>query len=1177
MAPSPTDGSSRRSLIRELSESLNKSRSQLPMPTSPAQESATKNSLPAGNMPEWTLDSFNPEEDDVVQSTRQFEDTFQSQPEHKIRSTAKKYKYWQPPQPEQHIDTSMVRREFNDFSFSASEQDSHSIEMARAPRGSLRNTPSKLAHKSPDVSLGNDSLYGLSPQARTRPATRKDGDASARDSLRRDATLRRATSLPQKELENISSRSARNSPLVSPNKQAKFEKRRSTLAQMHNKVASEEDESYIDERPPTTTLTAKNPRFANPRSRQTSENMNDISAAQSRTPQRSMLGTPRTKTGSATQQSFVLPDLPNLTELMSGQYKDGTPVFGRSARARSRFVSAPIPYRSNDEPPHIPVDNIPIPQDEKAIFASLQLLQERLAQVEQEKAEVDKKVEEFEVQVGELKAEMAVNERRGSDSALGSTDGEGSKAKKSTWSVEKINLESRVESLRNRAERAERKVSVTEISNKRLTQERDNLLTQLGVAFFNAEEIKGERDALQNENSSLREEVDALRTENDDLRARLAEYEDESQRLQAEADRGDKTIRKENETMRLQLEKAEAAQAEHARLQDEHEALEAKVNMLKKQREEDAKKRASKEAELRSRIARRDETIQNFQDMTQATDTLQHQNEELRTQLDQLAAEREAQEQQWLKKEARLKRKSEDAIREAQESTKELLDFRRAGSQPKRQTNLTDGNALQPRTSGGRSGKNTQARIFDGVIEEIQSNTPPSSNRLYASRNKQAQASKSLPKHASGRSSSAPQVGTGHTIGEISDAESTTDLSVMKRTRPTTRVASAHPTNQAQEPTGDLTYLSVMDPDEIAGLRKTLEEERIANRNKSSAPSSGQIELSQLRKALEDEKAAVRKGSAPAPPSRGQDDTVRSETRSQSLPTKAFPKDLTTGSHPMDLTESITGRVISVNAEEQIPLDSLPQQDSKRSNKSITHRRNRSAPVEMTSAFILPDITIQARDALKADTHAEPHQGENCTVCQPEPAKIKAPAPIPVTDRVSNDDPDVTMRPSQPPPLALAAVIKALNDELAHLNIRKSAYDALLRRRDPSFGRRERKSVEAKITDLLQTISTKSDQIYALYDVLEGQKQAGQLQSGTDQTTEMDEKEVEDTLLSVGLDPDVMREMTAAAEPLPQVKSNKGKAKKVVIEDQDSETEELPWEGLSETESLPDYGRFQRR
>ncbi|KAK8182273.1 hypothetical protein BC567DRAFT_219408 [Phyllosticta citribraziliensis] len=128
------------------------------------------------------------------------------------------------------------------------------------------------------------------------------------------------------------------------------------------------------------------------------------------------------------------------------------------------------------------------------------------------------------------------------------------------------------------------------------------------------------------------------------------------------------------------------------------------------------------------------------------------------------------------------------------------------------------------------------------------------------------------------------------------------------------------------------------------------------------------------------------------------------------------------------------------------------------------------------------------------------------------------------------------------------------------------------------MAKRKRKAVEAKIAKLLHAISVKSDQIYALYDVVESQPYE---QQGPNEAELDNEREVEETLLSVGIDPDEMRQRTRA-KARSGTDGLRSKAKRVVIESVGGRSEdgaaandvsallddesELPWEGISETD-----------
>jgi len=388
-------------------------------------------------------------------------DFTQQLPDPQLRSTAQKYGYYNPPVPGSHLTTSVVRQNFQDFdqtgySVSEDEEQERSIEIGRGHGSkSVRHTPSKLGDSNSDLrhtnallSIGNDSLYELTgtPPVRPRVAARKS-DGVERGSLRREALNRRASSVPQKDIEaSVSRISTRDrTSAASPAKIAKSERRKSTLTEMHARV-SEDADSFLDEqRPATVTASVRNTRFGKPGSREASDaaagpsgdHNSHILMTRERmtTPQAERVGIPRT--ANATAQSFMLPDLPNLTELMSGVYQDGTPVFSRSAKAKSRFTSGSYPRQGgNGGPARYQLESVPVPQEEKAIFASLHLLKEKVAQLELDKAETEQQIGEYECEVIELRARLdARDNQRRSDSALGSSDEESKK--KMRWQAEK--------------------------------------------------------------------------------------------------------------------------------------------------------------------------------------------------------------------------------------------------------------------------------------------------------------------------------------------------------------------------------------------------------------------------------------------------------------------------------------------------------------------------------------------------------------------------------------------------------------------------------------------------------------------------------------------------------------------------------------------------------------------
>ena len=125
-----------------------------------------------------------------------------------------------------------------------------------------------------------------------------------------------------------------------------------------------------------------------------------------------------------TQYSYLLPDLPNLTELVSGVYQDGTPVFSRHGPARSRFGSLnrrPDEARSGHN--HAAIESLPVPSEERAILVSLRLLQDKVAELERERADDERVMGDLRAEVKRLKTEKKDRGRRlRADSALGLVD-----------------------------------------------------------------------------------------------------------------------------------------------------------------------------------------------------------------------------------------------------------------------------------------------------------------------------------------------------------------------------------------------------------------------------------------------------------------------------------------------------------------------------------------------------------------------------------------------------------------------------------------------------------------------------------------------------------------------------------------------------------------------------------
>jgi len=203
--------------------------------------------------------------------------------------------------------------------------------------------------------------------------------------------------------------------------------------------------------------------------------------------------------------------------------------------------------------------------------------------------------------------------------------------------------------------------------------------------------------------------------------------------------------------------------------------------------------------------------------------------------------------------------------------------------------------------------------------------------------------------------------------------------------------------------------------------------------------------------------------------------------------------------------------------------------------------------LNMTSAFFMPDITIHSekeatgpavpslsKEARRVLDGICKHKSGNCNVCiriaafgemrsvsmsrrvsitaddmRKGKKTIRVEKPIPVSERMPGsgskyvDEP--TMRPSMNPGEALAILMKETQDEIEHLQMELKRLNDVYFTLDKSLGQREQRRVMADIKKLQSHVEMKSGHLYKLHDVLEGQKQAGQL---------MTEEEVDVTILS---------------------------------------------------------------
>ena len=508
----------------------------------------------------------------------------------------------------------------------------------------------------------------------------------------------------------------------------------------------------------------------------------------------------------------------------------------------------------------------------------------------------------------------------------------------------------------------------------------------------------------------------------------------------------------------------------------------------------------------------------------------------LKNKLNQLSCDVEENAQNWGKKESTLKRKIRrqfEVLREVQEATQEIRN------------NTRELDGIPASRKASRS-----ARSVKSKRKAATENAPSIGNTLAG------KSSEPRPTDKQGLQSVDKRINTEETYNE----EGTSGTTVHK--------ATVESVNEEGSSLDGSEYASIVGPDFMANLRQLLRESRIMKSEAQASTTAPQDDTNCTAR------SAV---SSHAPSVKGRTGILKNGG--------AYNRD------EFDLTDHLSVRSARSHgrAEDDRTNRSAASHNRRHSDSAIhaPSRHRRRELDDMTSEFIIPDIVSStyghAAEYPSLSTSARrildglcKHDAKNCSVCSRVvsfdtkselKSKVHVPKPVPVSDRMPVPAPyedEPTIRPAVQPGLALATVIKGLKDEVAHLKVEHSRVQVAYNKHDSSLGMRQRKTLRKHLDELLKAIDAKSDQIYALYDVLEGQKQSGQ---------QMSEEDVENTLLSVGLDPN---EFTRTSK----TSANKATMEQNSIggghdeEDEDSELD-LPWEGIEDTNTGSIGGKWR--
>lgn len=779
--------------------------------------------------------------------------------------------------------------------------------------------------------------------------------------------------------------------------------------------------------------------------------------------------TPRAAANS-TRDSFAIPDVTGITDIVG--MNDTTPIVPRSTRAQSRHLS-----QSYRQPLHgfHPVAGVPLPEDEKQLIRQLELLSDKMAKLERENAEQHHRIHEYDEEVFQLRTQLdsARNARR-ADSALGSSDDEGSRSSRTKLQIENTRLEATVQRLRTEVQQKEREISIlqrtidrmkdirsqgsgedADVAGKLLALEKENVQLRESIDDLNRmlEELHGQIDDTRDRHDDdtqkwTQKEMD-LHRRVADAEGAIAENQDLRQQLsdaKAEYDREVRRIRKEADSRRAA---EDAAKSKHAKLQADNEKLQAELLSVRTRREKDS--RAFGKAQPGDIAAQQ-----------HINNELQQYNEELRTEIERLKLEA-------------------------------TLDGRR------RADNILSGRSKQHRST-------SKSRPSKTATKNTRRTTEVDEN--------------------------------------VSEGESTTDISEALIAQSAARSRTAQPSARKNaEPDTELSNLALEDQ---RNIRRRMEQERLSKGHRRVA-SAAEVRPSLSRK------SSLK--------------SINGRSRAEMG----------------DIGDNISVHSFRSRGNDNTENEFMTgaNQDTQQSRRSSINIRRKSSNMaqEMTSAFILPDFTLPAAKLLNpkvemiSNSAATPHNPNRCTVCyrlthpSAPGADIKIPVPVPVSTQIEEEI-DATFRPSESPRHALYRVIKQVADEIAHLKLELHATERRLNAHDGSRGSRERQALHEQLDSINRALSNKNAQLYSLYDALEGMK--GRTRDVTSNHEEDDEDvDVELTRNATDDVKEIISELKASRRVTIQSPPNQDKHAKVngwnSEEDDESDEDEAPWEGLSVT------------
>lgn len=949
-----------------------------------------------------------------------------------------------------------------------------------------RSAPSAYASRFDDDSTQDPWLGSARSRAEMQASVQNESDTSTilsgKDQLR-SPSLR----LPQLPKHNSIDRAHSRSPLQTQSRHHNHASRRTSAGEMLNKLRAASASPNVT-RPASTQALHRdsfdNPIHSSPTLKSsTNKDINDTHPRNNET----------------TARSFCLPDISYLGDFVSGtlkfngRMKNGVPILVKHGRVVDLATKQPL---SN----HAEVDGLEIPEDEERIFVSMDMIRDEIIALQDHHDGVEQHAEQLQAEVDQLQSLVKrLQMRRSVDSGFGSSDSAGphgsmyeqilseKKSKSimlpvsggsvgsSSQSNFALGLENKVSELQRLLDDARRRLNDEGQNNDTLSDERDRALKKLQQAAHNIGDLMDKLDTRDRELENTQRQLDLTLQSKDvstDLRSEMNTLKHAHDAAVSEAASLKETVRKLREEQKVQNEEIESLRSDNISLRREQESLMADNRSLRSNARNLMTEIESLRKSANNGGLDMDSVKEDIQTLQQEIQNLEQEKASFKEDNDSLVRHNE----KYFNENKILRRENSGFERSLHDLHEENIQLKEEVEFLKQQLDHIRPNGRDDDLSGPfMRGEEDENMTSGFIIPDI----------TLAARKENAAAN-----------------------------EGNTETGLVPPPDLT----------QTEEITGD--------QDKSMDIRETIEKDdsivirEMDAKDKKKKPKAGRDNtLQKVAFSVPEQKgktkpnvAAKRRSVLPRNNSNEYaarlDFTLEDSVGYQSTEPTTQTE---TQTHPLAAMDTRTQTVHSTKS--RTSRRAFPRTGHQSTNSTRQMGENTTGTVAsvVTDRSACPALSERARRVL--DDLCD-HNCRNCVVCsrivghqgtlsQTELAegkkRLTVPRPVPVTDRPAVGE-DPTMRPSQAPGYALALVIKGLEDEAEHLSMELGDLQARYNASDKSLDRKGRRELAEAIKVMLRRLEAKNDQVYGLYDVLEGQKASGQ---------QMSEDELEVTVFSI--------------------------------------------------------------